>query len=54
MKSYAFELSGMPTLTKLNLISLGAYSMLLGMDWMFIHRTKVDFYEKAIECLDED
>lgn len=27
--------------------------MLLGMDWLLIHRFKVDFYEKAIECLDE-
>ena len=25
--------------------------MILGMDWFFIHRTKVDFYDKAIEFL---
>jgi len=28
--------------------------MLLGMDWLFTHRTKVDCYEKAIEFLDDD
>jgi len=44
----------MPTSTHLNVLPLGSYSMLLGMDWLFIHRTKVDFYDKAIECLDDD
>lgn len=36
------------------MLSLVSYSMLLGMDWMFIHMTKVDYYDKAIECLDDD
>ena len=28
--------------------------MLLGMDWLYMHRTKVEFYEKCIECLDDN
>jgi len=28
--------------------------MLLGMDWLSLHKTKVDYYEKYIECLDEN
>jgi len=28
--------------------------MLLGMEWLYLHRTKVDCYEKTIECLDEN
>jgi len=28
--------------------------MLLGMDWLFIHMKKVDFYDKATKCLDDD
>lgn len=28
--------------------------MLLGMDWLYLHRTKVDCYEKAIKCLDDN
>jgi len=28
--------------------------MILGMDRLFIHKTKVDCYNKAIECLDDD
>lgn len=42
----------MHTTTNLNLSPLGSYNMLLGMHWLFIHRTKVEFYEKVIECLD--
>ena len=28
--------------------------MLLGMDWLYLHRTKVDYYEKAIAFLDDN
>ncbi len=49
----AFELNGMPTTTHLNVLPLGSYSMLLGMDWMYLHRTKVDLFDKDIECVDE-
>lgn len=27
--------------------------MLLDMDWLYLHRTKVDCYDKSIECLDD-
>jgi len=40
--------------TYLNVIPLGSYIMLLGMEWFYIHRTKVDFYDKVIEFLDDD
>ena len=49
-----FELNGVPTLTYLNILSLGSYSMLLGMDWVYLHRTKVDCYDKPIDCLDDN
>jgi len=26
----------------------GSYDMLLGMDWFYIHMTKVDYYDNAI------
>lgn len=44
----------MPTIENLNFLPFGAYNMRLGMELPFIHRTKVDYYEKAIECLDDD
>lgn len=41
----------MPTATHFNVLPLASYNMLLGMDWLYLHRTKVDCYEKAIECV---
>ena len=43
-----FELNGIPTTTHLNVLPLGSYSILLGMDLLYLHRAKVDCYEKAI------
>jgi len=28
--------------------------MILGMDWLYTHRTKVDYYDKVIECFDDN
>jgi len=44
----------MTTSTHSNVLPLGSYIILLGMDWLYLHRTKVDFYDKAIECLDDN
>jgi len=54
VRACAFELNDMPTSEHLNVLPLGSYSMLLGMDWLYIHRTKVDCYDKANECLDDN
>ena len=43
-----------PTSTHINVLPLVSYNMILGMDWLSTHRTKVDFYEKAIEFPDDD
>ena len=43
----------MPKTTHLNVFPLGSYSMLLGIDWLYLHKTKVDCFDKAIECVDE-
>jgi len=44
----------MPTSTHLNVLPLESYNMLLGMGRLYLDRTKVDCYDKAIECLDEN
>ena len=54
VRACAFELNGMPKLAYLNVLSLGSYSMILGMDLLYLHRTKGDCYDKAIECLDDN
>jgi len=50
----AYDLNGMPTIAHLNVLPLGSYNILLGMDWLYLHRTKVDDYDKAIECVDDN
>ena len=54
VRACSFELNSMPKKTHLNVLPLGSYSMLLGMDWLYLQRTKVDCYDKAIDCLDDN
>lgn len=54
MRACTFELNGMLTSTHLNVLPLGSYSILLGMDWLYLHKTKLDCYEKAIKWLDDN
>ena len=53
VRSCGFKQNGMPTLAHMNVLLLGSYSMVLGMDWLYLHRTKMDCYDKAIEFLDD-
>jgi len=54
VRACAFDLSHMPIVANLNVLPLGSYSMFLGMDWLYLRRTKVDYYDKAIECVDDN
>jgi hypothetical protein len=38
----------------LNLLPLGSYDMLLGMDWLATHKEKLKFYAKNLESKDEE
>jgi hypothetical protein len=38
----------------LNIILLGSYDFLIGMDWLEKHRSVLDFYNKVFTCLDEE
>jgi len=49
-----FDFNGMATTTNLNVLPLGSYIILLGMDLLYIHRTKVDFYGKTFACIYEN
>eukprot|EP00253_Pinus_taeda_P005387 PITA_05387 len=44
----------MPALVHLNVLPLGSYIMILDMDWLYLHSTKVDCYDKDIKCLDDN
>ena len=42
------------TLVNVNVLPLGSYDLLIGMDCLEQHREKVDYYNKSITCLNED
>ena len=42
VRACAFELNGMPTSTHVNVLPLGSYSLLSGIDLFFTHNTKLD------------
>ena len=42
------------TCANMNVLPLGSYDVLIGMDWLEAHRTKLDCYNKTFECLDDE
>ena len=47
-------MDGLVTCAYLNVSPLGSYDILIGMDWLEVHRVKLDCYNKNFECLDEE
>ena len=47
-------MDGFVTYVYLNVIPLGSYGILTGMDWLEAHREKIDCYNKTFEWLDEE
>ena len=47
-------MNGLFTCVDLNVITLGSYDVLIGMDWLEAHRVKLDYYHKTFECMDEE
>jgi hypothetical protein len=43
-----------PTQETLNILPLGSYDMLIGMDWLDSYKTKLDCYNKTLECVNEE
>jgi hypothetical protein len=43
----------LPAPDTLNILPLGSYDMLIGMDWLVYHKTKLDRYHKTLECVNE-
>jgi hypothetical protein len=44
----------LPTQDKLNILPLGYYDLLIGMDWLASQKTKIDCYTKTLECENEE
>ena len=47
-------MDGLITCVDLNVLLLGSYDILSGMDWLEAHRVKHDCYNKTFECMDEE
>jgi hypothetical protein len=52
VRSCSISLNGMNTSTDLNIIPLGSYDVLIGMDWLDKHHVVLDFHNKTFTCLD--
>jgi hypothetical protein len=48
------EMNGLQTQEALNILPLGSYDVLLGMDWLASHKEKLNCYEKVLECEDNE
>jgi hypothetical protein len=48
------RIEGFQTQVDLNVLPLGSYDVLLGMDWLATHKEKLNCYEKTLECEDEE
>ena len=47
-------MNGLVTCVDLNVLPLGSYHVLIGMDWLEAHRVKIDCYNNTFECMDEE
>lgn len=53
VKNCIMKLGGMVTKVKLYSTTLGAYDVIIGMDWLESHRARVDYFEKKVYCNDD-
>jgi hypothetical protein len=52
--TYQFIMGGLPTLATLNVLTLGYYDLLIGMDWLASYKTKLHCYHKTLECVNKE
>jgi hypothetical protein len=48
------DMNGVRNKNYLNIIPLGYYDFLIGMDWLDQHHVVLDYYNKEFTCLDEE
>ena len=47
-------MNGLIICVDLNVLPLGSYDVLIGMDWLEAHKVNLDCYNKTFECMDEE
>jgi hypothetical protein len=53
-KSCPVGMNGLITKAYLNILPLGSYDCLIGMDWLDQHHAILDYHKKEFTCLDEE
>ena len=48
------DMNGMITITYLNIILLGSYEVLIGMDWLESHKGVINCLDKTFMCVDDE
>jgi hypothetical protein len=51
IRACKFIMGGFPTQATLNILPLGSYDLLIGMEWIDAYKTTLDCYHKTLECL---
>jgi hypothetical protein len=54
VKSCLMDMNGLNTREYLNILPLGSYDYIIGMDWLDQHHAIIDCNNKAFTCLDEE
>jgi hypothetical protein len=54
IKACPMDMNGLHTNVDSNIIPLGSYNFLIGMDWLDKHHVVLEYYNKAFTCLDEE
>ena len=54
VRGCSISLNGVNTNADLNIIPLGSYDILIGMDWLDKHHVVLDCHNKTFACLDEE
>jgi hypothetical protein len=49
-----FTMGEFPTQATLNILPLGSYDLLIGMDWLATYKARLDCYHKTLECVSEE
>ena len=47
-------MNGIVTCVDMNVLPLGSYDVLIGMDWLEAHRVRLECYNNTFECMDEE
>jgi hypothetical protein len=54
VKGFPLDMDGVSIVADLNIIPLGSYDVLIGMDWLDVHHVVLDCHNKTFTCLDEE